>query len=228
MRQHQHHHHDTDRFGTDGETRARRGEGPGSGRRGGPRRDDWRAEWHAGRGGHARRGPGGSLLGRGQRAARGDIRAAVLALTAEQPMHGYQIIRELGERSGGVWTPSPGSIYPTLQLLSDEGLVTSEDQDGRRVYSITDAGRAVLAERDADRPAPWDEVAAEADSSVVDLRQVAVQVIVAARQVAQAGSSAEIAKAKSILTEARRALYRILADGEPTGTAEDATAGDDA
>ena len=82
------------------------------------------------------------FLGRGPRAGRGDVRAAILALLAEQPMHGYQIMRELGERSGGVWRPSPGSIYPTLQQLEDEELVRPETGDGgRRVFALTDAGR---------------------------------------------------------------------------------------
>src|SRR3954464_10942339 len=110
-------------------------------------------------------------LGRGPRAGRGDVRAAILALLAEQPMHGYQIMRELGERSGGVWRPSPGSIYPTLAQLEDEELVRPEDagparpetgDGGRRVFALTDAGREA-AEAAAGGPAPWDEVGVEGD-----------------------------------------------------------------
>ena len=74
------------------------------------------------------------------RMGRGDVRAAVLALLAEQPMHGYQIIREIEERSGGSWKPSPGSVYPTLQLLADEGLISAEESNGRKIYSLTDGG----------------------------------------------------------------------------------------
>ena len=86
---------------------------------------------------------------------RGDVRAAVLALLAEQPMHGYQIISEIDERSGGAWKPSAGSVYPTLQLLADEGLISAEEADGRKTYSLTEAGRAE-AEASADRSAPWE------------------------------------------------------------------------
>jgi DNA-binding PadR family transcriptional regulator len=128
-------------------------------------------------------------------------------------MHGYQIIRELSERSGGVWSPSPGSVYPTLQLLEDEGLVTSEQHDGKRVFSATEQGRTVAAERaDEGRPAPWDEVASEADSSLVALRSLAIQLVVASRQVAHAGSASDVAKAKAVLTDARKAIYGILAE----------------
>ena len=93
--------------------------------------------------------PGGST-----RMARGDVRAAVLSLLAEEPMHGYQIIREIEDRSGGTWKPSAGSVYPTLQLLADEGLVAAEEQNGRKTYSLTEAGRATADEADA--PAPWE------------------------------------------------------------------------
>src|SRR6478735_4861784 len=88
----------------------------------------------------------------GFRAGRGDVRAAVLALLAEQPMHGYQIIREIEERSGGSWKPSAGSVYPTLQLLADEGSISAEESNGRKIYSLTEAGREVAA---SEASAPW-------------------------------------------------------------------------
>ena len=98
---------------------------------------------HFGRGGPFFGGRGDPFFGGGRRAGRGDIRAAILALLAEEPMHGYQIIRELSERTGGAWTPSPGSVYPTLQQLEDEDLVREQkSESGRRVYALTDAGRA--------------------------------------------------------------------------------------
>src|ERR1700712_374182 len=101
------------------------------------------------------------FLGRGPRAGRGDVRAAILALLAEQPMHGYQIMREIGERSGGGGRPRPGSLSPALQQLEDEELVRPETGDaGRRVFALTDAGRK-LQEAGAGGPAPWDEVGAE-------------------------------------------------------------------
>ena len=124
------------------------------------------------------------FLGRGPRAGRGDVRAAILALLAEEPMHGYQIMRELGERSGGVWRPSPGSIYPTLQQLEDEELVRPETGDGgRRVFTLTDAGREAQSAA-AGGPAPWEEVGAEGDASALELRDLVGQVMGAARQVA--------------------------------------------
>jgi DNA-binding PadR family transcriptional regulator len=166
--------------------------------------------------------PTGSFFGRGARAARGDIRAAILALLAEEPMHGYQVIKELGARSGGVWKPSPGSVYPTLQHLEEEGVVAGRDQDGKRIFELTDAGRAEVAARATTRPAPWDEVGAEVDSELVDLRDLARQVAVAVRQVAHAGTAAQVDAASKVLTDARRAMYRILADeaagpDQPTG-----------
>src|SRR5690606_14867683 len=104
----------------------------------------------------------------GSRMARGDVRAAVIALLAEQPMHGYQIIAEIGERSGGAWKPSAGSVYPTLQLLADEGLISAEEQNGRKTYSLTDAGIAA-SEEAADRPAPWEAFAARPGAHVAAL-----------------------------------------------------------
>ena len=155
------------------------------------------------------------FLGRGPRAGRGDVRAAILALLAEQPMHGYQIMRELGERSGGVWRPSPGSIYPTLQQLEDEELVRPETGDGgRRVFALTDAGREAQSAA-AGGPAPWDEVGAEGDTTALELRDLVGQVMGAARQVLHAGESAQIAQAKDVLRDARRKLYRILAEDSP-------------
>jgi len=104
-------------------------------------------------------GPGspGSFFGQGPRANRGDIRAAILALLAERPMHGYQIIQEITDRSGGVWAPSPGSVYPTLQHLEDEGLVTADTTEGKKVFSLTAAGQAANEARGA-TTAPWEEV----------------------------------------------------------------------
>ena len=86
------------------------------------------------------RGFGGPMFGRGPKVGRGDVRAAIIALLAEEPMHGYQIITELTERSGGVWRPSPGSVYPTLQVMEDQGLVTADKSEGRRVFSLTAEG----------------------------------------------------------------------------------------
>ncbi|HUP73424.1 MAG TPA: PadR family transcriptional regulator [Acidimicrobiales bacterium] len=171
--------------------------------------DDHHEEHHGprGRGGFGGRGRGGRG-GRSQ-ANRGDIRAAVLALLTEQPMHGYQIIQELAERTGGVWQPSPGSVYPSLQLLADEGLVASTDQDGRKVFALTAEGTTRAAEAAGDAP-PWERLAATAGS--VDLRHTLGGVAAATRQVATTGTAEQVVKADAILTEARKRLYQLLAE----------------
>ncbi|PSL39145.1 PadR family transcriptional regulator [Labedella gwakjiensis] len=145
----------------------------------------------------------------GSRVGRGDVRAAVIALLAEQPMHGYQIIREIEERSGGSWKPSPGSVYPTLQLLSDEGLISAEESNGRKTYSLTDAGR-VQAES-ADSSAPWNPTAAEDGPAFAALPKAGVELARAAAQVGRTGSPEQIQQAVAALDETRRRLYAILA-----------------
>ncbi len=157
----------------------------------------------------------GSFFGRGGRAGRGDVRSAILTLLGEEPMHGYQIIGELAERTGGVWKLSPGSVYPTLQHMEDEGLVRHEQNEGRNVFSLTDAGREALAAR-AGKAAPWDEVGATLDAGLFELKDLVGQVAVAVRQIAKVGTVAQLTTAKSLLAETRRGLYRILAeDPEP-------------
>src|SRR5579862_3526498 len=104
-------------------------------------------------------GPRGWRGGPGGKARRGDIRTAALLLLAEEPRNGYSIMQELEERSQGVWRPSPGSVYPALAQLEDEGLIRSEEVDGRKRFAITDAGTELLAGRPADAPAPWDTLA---------------------------------------------------------------------
>lgn len=185
--------------------RARHG-GPPFGR-GGP--------WGPGRGFPF--GAAGFGFGGGRRAGRGDIRIAILALLAEQPMHGYQIIQELERRSEGNWRPSPGSVYPTLQQLEDEGLVkTVEQEGGRRVFELTDAGREE-AKGSAQSP-PWDEVGGSVDDDLTPLRDLFFQTAAATWQVAQTGTSKQLGQAQEILREARRKLYQLLAeDSPPTG-----------
>ncbi len=164
-----------------------------------------------------RRGRGWSrhMRGGGPRARRGDIRAGILALLAEEPMHGYQVIQELESRSGGRWSPSPGSVYPTLQLLEDEGLVVREEGEGKRVYSLTEEGRtkaAELLERAGQHP--WEELSAGADDPAFRLRQAAFQVGAAAMQAAHAGSGQQAEKALEILADARRRIYALLAEDD--------------
>ncbi len=173
-----------------------------------------------------RRGVFGPLFGgRGPMVRRGDVRAAVLALLAEQPMHGYQVMQELTERSRGAWRPSAGSIYPTLQQLEDEGLVRAEERDGRRVFTLTDAGRAQAAQDQPGRsggrgPRPWDYARADDRSELGSLfRQVAE----ATMQVADVGTPDAKSRARDILVETRRALYRLLAEDDAAATSEGET-----
>ena len=158
-------------------------------------------------------GSAGSFFGHGPRASRGDVRAAILALLAESPMHGYQIISEITARSGGVWAPSPGSVYPTLQHLEDEDLVTSTTSDGKKVFSLTDAGRALNEARTSTR-APWEEVGEDVDAALIELRDGLAQIAGAVRQIARGGTTAQVAAAKKVLADTRRALYRILAEDD--------------
>jgi len=139
----------------------------------------------------------------------------VLLLLAERPMHGYEMIQEISQRSGGWWRPSPGSVYPTLQMLADEGLVTTDQQSasGKRLYSLTEAGAAVAAEQD--KTAPWDQMADDVDANHVALREAAFSLMAATMQVGTTGTQEVHTAAVKILTEARRKLYLLLAE---TGT----------
>jgi DNA-binding PadR family transcriptional regulator len=173
--------------------------------------------WGPGTWGDAKFGPGfgGGFGGPGPRrprSRRGDVRLAIIALLAEEPMHGYQIVTELTERSDGMWRPSPGSVYPTLQQLEDEGLVVAEENSGRRVYKLTDEGRAEFARTPDGRRAPWEAMAGEARVGSKALGERAWQVAAAVAQVAATGNDGDVVRATEILTETRRALYRLLAD----------------
>lgn len=165
----------------------------------------------------------GFLGGSGVRARprRGDVRLAVLALLAEQPMHGYQIITELSGRSGGSWRPSPGSIYPTLQQLEEGGFVTVSEQDGRRTFSLTASGRADCARASAGRRAPWEDLAEGSSDAVRALQVTAQQVMDAAMQVAAVGNDLQLAEAERLLGVARRSIYRILAEDDGAGGRRD-------
>lgn len=158
---------------------------------------------------------------RGPRARRGDVRAAELALLAEQPMNGYQIIQQIRERSGGVWHPSPGSVYPALQQLEDEGLVSaSASEGGRRAYQLTDDGRAYAEAHPDELRAPWDVVAGSAGGVAMEMRKLIGQVAMAAYQVVSAGNEAQARQARQQLVETRKALYRILAADEDETSAD--------
>jgi DNA-binding PadR family transcriptional regulator len=145
----------------------------------------------------------------GPRMGRGDVRAAVLALLAEKPMHGYQIIREIEERSGGSWKPSAGSVYPTLQLLADEGFVSAEESNGRKTYALTEAGREEAAS--AGTSVPWETSGSGGDAGFGALPKAGFELAQAAAQVRRTGSEKQIREAAEVLDEARRRLYSILA-----------------
>lgn len=145
----------------------------------------------------------------GSRVGRGDVRAAVLALLAEQPMHGYQIIREIEERSGGSWKPSAGSVYPTLQLLADEGIITAEEAGGRKTYALTEAGRDEVAESGAS--APWEGSGSSEGNGFTALPKAGVELAQAAAQVGRTGTPEQVQQAVTILDDARKRLYAILA-----------------
>ena len=158
--------------------------------------------------------------GRGRKARRGDIRTASLLLLAEEPRNGYQIMQEVEERSDGVWRPSPGSVYPALQQLEDEGLIRSEEADGRRLFALTDAGRGLVEERGTDKPAPWEQMSGEFSSEAHELGRLMREVAFAFAQVMRTGSPEQVAKARDVLAGARRDLYTILADGDGDATVQ--------
>jgi DNA-binding PadR family transcriptional regulator len=137
------------------------------------------------------------------------VRAALLLLLAEEPRNGYQLMQEVEERSGGRWRPSPGAVYPSLAQLEDEGLVRSVERDGARLFEITDQGREHLEER-RDHSPPWADV--NESEVFMNLRAQVKQIHVAAMQVAHAGKDEQVERAAKALAEARRAIYRILAE----------------
>lgn len=210
---------------------ARRQEsGRGRPRRGGPHRG----------GGHRRRGEGrlenwgemrldvrgqGRDGGRGRgpgRGRRGDVRNAILALIAEEPMNGYQIIKAVSERSDGLWRPGPGSVYPALGLLEDEGLIQPAEtgQTSKKVYELTEAGTAYVKEHSEELSNPWEQITGPQEG-FLDLRRELSQLGMAMQQVAVAGDEKQIAAAKALLSETRRSAYRILAGDEDGSTQTD-------
>ena len=173
--------------------------------RGGPR----------GFGGPGRHGFGGPRGRHGGRRPRGDVRAAILVLLDEEPRNGYGIMQEIEERSAGSWRPSPGSVYPVLQQLEDEGLVQPTETEERKLMQLTDAGRAYVAERRETLGTPWDTAAAGVSDDMMELRNLIWQVGAAVREGVGSGTDEQHAQAREVLADARRALYRILAGDPP-------------
>jgi DNA-binding PadR family transcriptional regulator len=160
-------------------------------------------------------GSGGGPRGRGRKARRGDIRTAALLLLNEEPRNGYEIMQEVEERSDGVWRPSPGSVYPALAQLEDEGLIRSQELDGRKLFQLTDEGRAFVQERGTEKPAPWEQMSGDVSNQAHELGKLMREVASAFVQVMKTGSEAQMGEARKILVAARKDLYRILADGDP-------------
>ena len=152
----------------------------------------------------------GGPRGRGRKARRGDIRTAALLLLAEEPRNGYQIMQELEQRSGGIWRPSPGSVYPILQSLEDEGLVTAESNGGRRSYSLTETGRETATAPGT--PSPWDEFETPIDSADTLLQETTRHLVSAVNQVLASGTHDQKARAVDVLAQARRTVYAVLAE----------------
>jgi DNA-binding PadR family transcriptional regulator len=169
-------------------------------------------EQHHAHGHHGRGGRGGPGRHRRARAQRGDVRTAILLMLADEPMHGYQIMQAMRDRTGGAWRPSPGAVYPTIAQLEDEGLVTTREEDGRRLVTLTPEGRTYLAERSARLGDPFADFADQ--PSWPDLREPMQELQAAARQIVMSGSTAQVKAAAQVLAQARRSLYLILA-GEP-------------
>ena len=158
---------------------------------------------------HYLRGPHGH--GR-HRARRGAVGAAILALLDEQPMHGYELIGAMDERSGGRWKPSPGAVYPALERLEERGLIEPlpQDDDGKQRYQITDAGRRRVAERSDERPAPWDDHGLGRGG---DLRRAVAELTGPARQIGRFGTPEQVAAAADAIKRTTAELYRLLAEG---------------
>jgi DNA-binding PadR family transcriptional regulator len=155
--------------------------------------------------------------GGGPRTRRGDIKFLLLELLSEQPSHGYDLIKQIETRYGGFRRLSPGSVYPTLQLLEEGGYVTSEPSEGKRVYTITDAGRQLLAERSEQSLSgnPWDAfrpTGAARTPELNQLRQAATELAGAVTQVARSGNADRISRVRELLDRTKREIYAILAE----------------
>lgn len=171
---------------------------------------------------------GNPLGGPRGRAGRGDVRSAVLLLLAERPRHGYEIITEIIERSEGRWQPSPGSVYPVLKRLAAEGMVEAEADGDRRVFDLTDSGRAFVEANTENLGEPWADVSPPSDATK-DLFDAARQTAGALWQVSQSGNDRQVAEATELMNATRRSLYLMLAEdstAEPEAATGDETGAD--
>jgi DNA-binding PadR family transcriptional regulator len=160
------------------------------------------------RGGRGRWGGERGGWGGGRRMRRGDIRRAILSALKDSPAHGYEVMRRLEEMSGGLWRPSPGSVYPHLQMLEDEGMVQSTEIDGTRTFTLTEKG---VAEAANDSQLPW-QTSGESDDQIRALRLSVTQLMSAAKQLSGAGENAQVERGIAVIKKARQELYQILAE----------------
>jgi DNA-binding PadR family transcriptional regulator len=177
------------------------------------RRDEYGfgPEFGFGPGGRGRGGP----FGRGgRRRKRGDVRAAVIVLLSEEPRNGYQLMQEIEERSDGAWRPSPGSIYPALSQLEDEGLIEVDRSAEKKQFALTDEGRKHFEEHGERLGEPWADLSGDAKGAYGDLQKQIKPLMVAVTQVFQAGDEASVKSAAEVLAETRRKLYAILAEDQ--------------
>jgi DNA-binding PadR family transcriptional regulator len=183
------------------------------------------APWGRGPHGHGHRGRGPWGQGPWEappKAKKGDVRAAILALLTEGPFNGYQIIQEVDERSGGIWRPSPGAVYPALQQLADEGLIEGVEESGRKTFHLTDAGRAYVEEHAEELRTPWPMPATSGPGGGIgDLFKEAAQMGGALMQVVNAGSEEQITEARRLVAATRRRLYGLLAEDTQNPTSDD-------
>jgi DNA-binding PadR family transcriptional regulator len=157
---------------------------------------------------------GGPPFRYGRKARRGDVRAAALVLLEGEPLNGYQLMQEIERRSDGHWRPSPGAVYPALQQLEDEGLVRARESDGRRLFELTDAGRAYVEEHRAELGEPWEAFSRDVSDENWELAKLMKDLAAAAFQVLRAGDEAQVERARVVLADAKKALYLILAGDE--------------
>jgi DNA-binding PadR family transcriptional regulator len=205
--QHQNDQHHQKRSLTMGHERHHEHESPREGRRlRGPLGHHDEAWGHGG--GRGRWGGDRGGWGGGRRMRRGDIRRAILSALRDKPAHGYEVMRRLEEMSGGLWRPSPGSVYPHLQMLEDEGMVESVESDGTRTFSLTAEGRA-QAPKESELPWTAD---GDADEQIRSLRQAVIQLMGAAKQLSGAGQNAQVERGIAVIQKARKELYQILAE----------------
>jgi DNA-binding PadR family transcriptional regulator len=144
---------------------------------------------------------------------RGDVRAAILDVLAVEPMNGYQVIQQIAERSGGAWKPSPGSVYPTVQQLEDEGLVEGLENERRRILQLTAEGRRYVEEHPDELAATW-RAFEEREEETSDLKPAIGQVMGAVWQIVTTGTRQQQAEAAEILADTRKRLYGLLAEGD--------------